>query len=246
MQIGSKRSTRNTVENSVLLSDESSCSSGQVPDEGLLCRKMVVNEKRGYQRAKRIQDVILSSITLVFLSPLMAVTAAAIIIDDPKAGPIFRQTRIGKDGKPFTFYKFRSMCSNAEELLPDLLEKNEMDGPAFKIRDDPRITRVGKFIRKTSIDELPQLVNVIKGDMSIVGPRPGLPREAEQYTDYQKQRLLVTPGLTCYWQIQPSRNDLSFEEWTELDLQYIRERSFKTDWKIIFRTFGAVFSCQGV
>ena len=117
------------------------------------------------------------------------------------------------------------------------LDQNEMDGPVFKIKDDPRITRVGKFIRKTSLDELPQLWNILKGDMSIVGPRPALPREVEQYGDYEKQRLYVTPGLSCYWQIAPHRNDLSFEEWMDLDVKYVKERSFWVDWKIIFKTF---------
>ena len=120
-----------------------------------------------------------------------------------------------------------------------------MDGPAFKIQDDPRITRVGHFIRKTSIDELPQLINVLKGDMSIVGPRPALPREVIQYTDYQRQRMYVTPGLTCYWQIQPHRNEISFAEWMELDIKYIQERNFWVDWKIIFKTVLVVFRGQG-
>ena len=120
-----------------------------------------------------------------------------------------------------------------------------MDGPAFKMKNDPRITRVGRFIRKTGIDELPQLVNVLKGEMSLVGPRPALPREVEQYTDYQRQRLNVTPGLTCYWQVQPNRNELSFDEWMELDLKYIRERSFWVDWKIIFKTVVTIFRMYG-
>ena len=137
------------------------------------------------------------------------------------------------------------MVPDAETRLKELLDKNEMDGPAFKMKQDPRITRVGKFIRKTSIDELPQLMNILKGDMSIVGPRPALPREVEKYDDYQRQRLLVQPGLTCYWQIQPRRNSLSFDEWIELDIKYIRERSFRTDWKIIFGTFCAVIGMNG-
>ena len=120
-----------------------------------------------------------------------------------------------------------------------------MDGPAFKMQDDPRITKVGRFIRKSSIDELPQLINVFRGEMSIVGPRPPLPREVEQYDSYAMQRLLITPGLTCYWQIKPYRNRLSFEEWVELDVQYIKDRSFLTDWKIILATFGAVFGMNG-
>lgn len=141
--------------------------------------------------------------------------------------------------------KLRTMVPQAESMLDSLLDQNEMDGPVFKIKDDPRITRVGKFLRKTSIDELPQLWNILKGDMSIVGPRPAIPREVEQYTVYQRQRLYVTPGLTCYWQIQSHRNELSYDEWLELDLKYIRERSFWVDWKIIFKTFGAVLKLTG-
>ena len=200
-------------------------------------RKENLRNHRVYWVGRRAQDVVLSSVALVVLSPLMLVTAAAIVIDDPSAGPIFSQERIGRDGKPFKLYKFRSMCANAEDKLEKLLSQNEMDGPVFKIKDDPRITRVGKLIRKSSIDELPQLWNILKGDMSIVGPRPALPREVEQYGDYEKQRLYVTPGLSCYWQIAPHRNDLSFDEWMALDMKYIQERSFCVDWKIIFKTF---------
>ena len=142
-------------------------------------------------------------------------------------------------------YKFRSMYVDAEERLNELLKDNEMDGPAFKIKDDPRITKVGHFIRKTSIDELPQLFNILKGDMSIVGPRPALPREVALYKQEWKQRMYVTPGLTCYWQIQPDRNTISFEDWMAMDLQYIQDRSFLTDRKIIFQTIGAVIHKQG-
>jgi len=137
------------------------------------------------------------------------------------------------------------MVPNAESMLDTLLDQNEMDGPVFKIKDDPRITRVGKFIRKTSIDELPQLINIIKGDMSFVGPRPAIPREVEQYDEKALQRLGVMPGLTCYWQIQPKRNSLTFDEWLDLDLKYIKERSFLLDLKIIFKTVGAVFGLEG-
>ena len=138
------------------------------------------------------------------------------------------------------------MVPDAETRLEQLLDRNEMDGPVFKIKSDPRITRVGRIQRKTSIDELPQLINILKGDMSIVGPRPALPREVEQYSDYERQRLYVTPGLTCFWQIQPNRNELSFSQWMELDLKYVQERSFLTDWEIIFKTIGAVFGMNGV
>lgn len=195
---------------------------------------------RGYQVMRRVQDIFFSLLAIIVLSPVFLIVAIAIVIDDPGAGPIFVQERIGKDGKPFRFYKFRSMCPNAEAKLDELLKHNEMDGPVFKIRDDPRITRVGRFIRNTSIDELPQLWNILRGDMSIVGPRPALPREVEQYDDYTRQRLCITPGLTCYWQAAPHRNDLSFEQWLELDLKYIQERSFWVDWKIIFSTVAAV------
>ena len=201
--------------------------------------------RRGYRWLKRFQDIIFSLIAIIVLSPVMIITSIAIFIDDPKGIPVFSQVRVGRDGKKFKMYKFRSMVVDAEDRLEELLKNNEMDGPAFKITDDPRITRVGKFIRKTSIDELPQLFNILKGDMSIVGPRPALPREVEQYTVYQTQRLFITPGLTCYWQIQPNRNDIPFDEWVEMDLQYIRERSFLVDWKIIFKTIIAVFTKQG-
>lgn len=211
-----------------------------------LDRKEQLQSKRRYWVLRRAQDIVFSSIALVVLSPVMLLVALAVYIDDPKGSPIFSQIRCGRNGKPFKFYKFRSMCVDAEAKLDQLLEQNEMDGPAFKIKDDPRITRVGKFIRKTSLDELPQLFNILKGDMSIVGPRPPLPREVEQYDAYQRQRLYVTPGLTCYWQIQPHRNDLTFDEWMELDIKYMKERSFLVDWKIIFQTVRVVLFGQGV
>ena len=173
-------------------------------------RKENLKNHKWYWIGRRTQDVILSLLALVVLSPVMLITAIAIMIDDPSAGPIFSQIRIGRNGKPFKFYKFRSMCANAEAKLDDLLDQNEMDGPVW---------------------------NILKGDMSIVGPRPALPREVEQYTQYDWQRLYVTPGLSCYWQIAPHRNELSFEEWMDLDVKYVKERSFWVDWKIIFKTF---------
>ena len=211
----------------------------------ILEREQVLHRGRYYWPVRRFQDIVLSLGALLVLWPVLLVVALVIVLDDPSAGPIFTQERVGRDGRRFRFYKFRSMRANAEAELEDLLELNEMDGPCFKIKDDPRITRVGKFIRRTSIDELPQLWNVLRGEMSIVGPRPPIPREVEEYDDYAMQRLLITPGLTCYWQIQPHRNDLSFDEWLELDLQYINDRSFLTDWKIIFKTFGAVVGMNG-
>ena len=194
---------------------------------------------------RRAQDIFFSLLALLVLWPLMLVIAIIIFVDDPKGSPFFSQTRVGKDGKTFRFYKFRSMYVNAEAKLEALLDQNEMDGPVFKIKDDPRITRVGHFIRRTSIDELPQLINILAGDMSIVGPRPALPREVAEYDEYQSQRLLVKPGLTCYWQTQPRRNSLTFDEWVALDIRYIQERGFWTDWKIIFDTVGAVIHGEG-
>lgn len=208
-------------------------------------RKENLRDHRLYWVGRRTQDIIFSALALIVLSPLMLLTALVIVIDDPSAGPIFTQERVGRGGRRFKLYKFRSMCPNAEAKLDSLMSQNEMDGPVFKIKNDPRITRVGHFIRKTSIDELPQLWNVFKGDMSIVGPRPPLPREVNQYGAYEWQRLYVTPGLSCYWQIAPHRNELSFEQWLELDIKYIKERSFWVDWKIIFKTIKAVLFGYG-
>ena len=212
----------------------------------VLDRKKVLADNKKYWFYRRLQDITTAVFGLLLLWPLMVIVAIAIVIESPGAGPIFSQKRIGRDGKEFTFYKFRSMRPNAEAQLDSLLDQNEMTGPVFKIKNDPRITKVGRFIRKTSIDELPQLINVLKGEMSIVGPRPALPREVAQYDEYAKQRLYITPGLTCYWQIQPQRNDLSFDEWLELDIKYIQERSFRVDWKIIWKTVGAVLDMNGV
>lgn len=203
------------------------------------------SNRRVYWFVKRIFDIIMSSVAILILSPVFLIVALAIYIDDPKGSPFFAQTRVGRHGKKFKFYKFRSMVSNAEELLDQLKEKNEKDGPVFKMKDDPRITRVGKFIRKTSIDELPQLFNILKGDMSIVGPRPSLPKEVSQYNDYQAQRLFVTPGLTCYWQASKKRDEIPFDEWVDLDIKYILERSWLVDIKVIIKTFSAVFTGQG-
>lgn len=211
----------------------------------MLDRREVQTGKRLYCAAKRGQDILFSALALLLLWPWMLLLALVIYIDSPGASPFFVQERIGLNGKPFRFIKFRSMVPDAEKKLHALLDKNEMDGPVFKIKRDPRITRVGSFIRRCSIDELPQLINILKGDMSIVGPRPALPREVKKYDDYERQRLYVRPGLTCYWQVQPRRNDLSFDQWLELDLKYIRERSFATDWKIIFKTFSAVIGMEG-
>ena len=202
----------------------------------------IANQNR-YEKIKRFFDICLSAAALVVLSPLLLVIAILIYLED-KGPVIYSQTRIGKDGRAFKLYKFRSMCVDADEKLKDLQKLNERDGPVFKIRDDPRVTKVGKFIRKTCIDELPQLANIIKGDMSIVGPRPPLPNEVEQYNSYQKQRLLVVPGLTCYWQIQKGE-ETTFDEWVELDLKYIKERSILLDFRLILLTFKVILSGKG-
>lgn len=193
-----------------------------------------------YEITKRLMDISLSLIAIIFLMPIFIIVAIAIKIEDPKGKIIFTQERNGVYPTTFKMYKFRSMVHNAEELLEELNNQNELTGPVFKMKEDPRITKVGKFIRKTSIDELPQLFNILKGDMSLVGPRPPIPREVEKYTEYQLQRLSVKPGLTCIWQVS-GRNSIDFEQWIELDLQYIRERSILLDIKLIFKTFFVLF-----
>ena len=208
-------------------------------------REKTLRSHRRYWVLRRAQDIVFSLLALILLAPLALLISLAIVLDSPGDGAIFRQRRVGRNGKLFWLYKFRTMCPDAEEQLNELLSQNQMDGPVFKIKDDPRITRVGRFLRKTSLDELPQLLNVLQGDMSIVGPRPALPREVELYSDYQRQRLYVTPGLSCYWQIAPHRNEMSFDEWVALDLKYIQERSFWVDWKIIFRTFRSMLFGHG-
>ena len=192
-----------------------------------------------YEIIKRLIDVICSFIGVVVLSPLFIVIA--IIIKATSKGPVFfSQKRVGKNGKEFDMYKFRSMVVNAEELKEKLASQNEMSGPMFKMKDDPRVTKVGKFIRKTSIDELPQLWNVFKGDMSLVGPRPSLPKEVAQFEEWMYKRLEVKPGLTCYWQVS-GRNNIDFEDWMKLDVKYVDERSTWIDIKLIFKTIGVLF-----
>ncbi|QXE19763.1 exopolysaccharide biosynthesis polyprenyl glycosylphosphotransferase [Clostridium sp. 001] len=192
-----------------------------------------------YYFVKRSMDLILSFIGIIAFSPMMLMVAIAIKLDS-KGSVIFSQMRVGMNGKPFKMYKFRSMVDDAEELLDNLRGKNEMTGPMFKIKKDPRVTRVGKFIRKTSIDELPQLFNVIKGDMSLVGPRPNLPQEVMKFNEYQKKKLIVKPGLTCYWQVM-GRSSIDFNDWMRLDLEYIKDRSIVLDIKLIFKTLGVFF-----
>lgn len=193
-----------------------------------------------YSVTKRLIDIVGSLCGIILLSPLFLIVAILIKLEDPKGKVFFAQDRNGRYPKTFKMYKFRSMVHNAEELLKDLMDRNEQTGPVFKINDDPRITKVGKFIRKTSIDELPQLFNVLKGDMSLVGPRPPIPREVEQYNSYQMQRLAVKPGLTCIWQVS-GRNNIGFDEWVEMDIEYIKTRNLWLDIKLIFKTVGVLF-----
>lgn len=191
-----------------------------------------------YLILKRLIDVICSLLGLIVLSPLLLVIMLIIKKD---GGPIFfKQVRVGYKGKKFNMYKFRSMVVNAEELKAKLMDQNEMTGPMFKMKDDPRVTKIGKFIRRTSIDEIPQLINIIKGDMSLVGPRPSLPKEVEQFEPWMLERLDVKPGLTCFWQVS-GRNDIDFQDWMKLDIKYVNERSILVDIKLILKTVLVLF-----
>jgi exopolysaccharide biosynthesis polyprenyl glycosylphosphotransferase len=194
-------------------------------------------------RVKRALDVALAVVFLALLAPVMALTALAIRLDSP--GPvIFRQTRVGKGGRHFTCYKFRSMHTDAEQRLAELLDRNEADGPVFKLRDDPRVTRVGRVIRRLSIDELPQLWNVLRGEMSLVGPRPALPSEVARYSFEQRRRLSVVPGITGLQQVS-GRSDVSFDRWIALDLAYIEQQSLRLDLSILLRTIVVVLLGHG-
>lgn len=201
--------------------------------------------KKNFWLKKRAFDLVVSLLALLILSPFLLIIYILIFIDDPHGSPIFRQKRVGLHGKLFTMYKFRTMVCNAEKLKKQLETQNEMDGPVFKIKNDPRITRMGHFLRTTSIDEILQLVNVVKGDMSLVGPRPPLPDEVAKYDDYQKLRLVVTPGLTCIWQTASDRNDIPFDEWVEMDIDYIEHRTMLMDLKVLFKTALVVITREG-
>lgn len=209
-----------------------------------LDREEVLRKAARYWRVKRFWDIIISATLLLITSPIMLVLMILIVCESP-GSPIFAQKRCGRDGKLFSMLKLRSMYKDAEERKLKMAAENEMDGPAFKMKDDPRVTKIGHFMRKTSLDELPQLWNVLCGDMALVGPRPPLLKEVEEYTPYQRQRLLVTPGLTCYWQVQSDRYEMSFEDWINLDLKYIKERSIFTDFKILLLTVRAVLVGSG-
>ena len=207
--------------------------------------KLIEKSYSSYWKKKRAFDLISTTMIMIILIIPILITALIIYIDDPHDSPFYKQIRIGRHGKEFYMYKFRSMYVDADKRKAELMARNEMDGPVFKIKDDPRITRVGRVIRKYSIDELPQLFNVFVGNMSLVGPRPPLPDEVEQYTDYDKLRLVVTPGITCTWQIMPNRNDIPYEKWLEMDLEYIETRTTWKDIKIIFKTPFAMLEATG-
>jgi exopolysaccharide biosynthesis polyprenyl glycosylphosphotransferase len=192
---------------------------------------------------KRLLDVCVAGLVLAATLPIWLAIVVAIKLDSP--GPaIFMQKRVGHRGRRFTFFKFRSMYVDAEQRLAEVMHRNETDGPVFKIRKDPRITRVGAVLRRTSLDELPQLINVLKGDMSVVGPRPPLPREVEKYRPSDMVRLTVKPGITCLWQIR-GRSTIGFDTWMEFDREYVREMSLLLDLSILVRTVWAVASCKG-
>lgn len=192
-----------------------------------------------YLILKRIIDIIGSIIGIVLVSPVLLVTAVLIKLES-KGRIFFSQTRVGLHGKEFKIYKFRSMVDGAEALRKSIEHKNEMSGPMFKVRGDPRITKIGRFIRKTSIDELPQLINVLKGEMSLVGPRPSLPSEVEKFESWMLKRLEVKPGITCYWQVS-GRNNICFEDWMKLDIDYVNHRNMQLDIKLIFKTIILLF-----
>ncbi|WP_441294136.1 sugar transferase [Bacillus sp. FJAT-27986] len=202
-----------------------------------------LNESSSYLYTKRLIDIVGSLCGIILLGLLFIIVAILIKAEDPKGPVFFVQKRVGLNGKVFKMYKFRSMVIDAEDKLKHLLKYNEVSGAMFKMKDDPRITKIGKFIRKTSIDELPQLFNVLKGEMSLVGPRPPLPREVEQYSNYDKQRLMVKPGCTGLWQVT-ARNSVGFKEMVELDLEYIRKRAFWFDIRIMIKTIFVLFGSK--
>ncbi len=197
-----------------------------------------------YLFIKRLFDIIAGLIGVVVLIPLTVIIGFFILIED--GGPIFfSQKRVTKDGKTFNLHKFRSMCVDAEKIRKTMDSENEMDGPVFKVKNDRRITRVGKVIRKTGLDELPQLINVLSGAMSLVGPRPALPMEVEKYDEEAKKRLQVKAGITCIWQVQPNRNSISFADWMKMDAEYVEKASLLLDIKILFKTVATVFRAEG-
>lgn len=205
--------------------------------------KSTIDAQKNYLIMKRIMDLFGALFGIVVLSPVFLLISLMIKRDDPKGKILFKQIRVGQNGKLFQIYKFRSMVSNAEYLLDSLIDQNDVSGAMFKMKEDPRVTRIGRILRKTSLDELPQLFNVLHGEMSLVGPRPPLPREVDEYTAYDKQRLIVKPGCTGLWQVS-GRSNLDFRDMVKLDISYIRERSLFLDIKIIAQTVRLLFGSQ--
>jgi lipopolysaccharide/colanic/teichoic acid biosynthesis glycosyltransferase len=197
-----------------------------------------------YKVVKRAFDFVASAAGLIILAIPFLIIGIIIKLDDPEGGVFYSQTRLGKDGKEFRMWKFRSMVANADKLVDKLLEQNEVEGAMFKIKDDPRITKIGAFLRKYSLDELPQLYNILCGDMSLVGPRPPLPREVAEYTPYDMQRLAVIPGATGLWQVS-GRSDVGFDEMVDLDIKYINSASIWNDIKILLKTVVIVIRPNG-
>lgn len=214
-----------------------------IKDQNTPMQQIQINNNKLYLVSKRIIDIIFSLLGIILLFPICIIIAFLIKLEDRKGSVIFKQVRVGENGKTFRIYKFRSMITNAEELKLLLVHQNEASGPVFKMKQDPRVTKFGRLIRKTSLDELPQLINVLKGEMTLVGPRPPLPEEVEKYSSYEMQRLRVTPGLTCYWQVN-GRSNISFEQWIEMDLKYINERNLFLDIKLIYKTIFVLFGSR--
>jgi exopolysaccharide biosynthesis polyprenyl glycosylphosphotransferase len=222
--------------------DRARPAAGQAVSDGYI-HYVSVEAKPAQLALKRLFDIVASAAAMWVLLPLLG--SVALIIKLTSRGPVlFKQQRVGLHGKPFNMLKFRSMVVNAEELKAKLAKQNEMSGPVFKMKNDPRVTRIGRFIRKYSIDELPQLINVLRGDMSVVGPRPPVPPEVAKYEAWQRRRLSVRPGLTCIWQVS-GRNQISFEEWMYLDMQYIDHWSLKNDINLILKTVPVVLTGRG-
>jgi exopolysaccharide biosynthesis polyprenyl glycosylphosphotransferase len=215
-----------------------------VGDLKMITLRSSPNANPGWGILKRSMDIVGSITGIILSSPIMLVSAIMIKRNSPDGPILFKQQRCGRNGKPFNMYKLRTMVPNAEDQLESLIDRNEVEGPIFKIEEDPRIITGGAFLRKYSIDEIPQFLNVLLGSMSLVGPRPPLPKEVAEYKDWEWSRLSVKPGLTCYWQVS-GRSNLDFDRWMQLDLKYVEEQSFFTDAKIILLTFGAVFSGRG-
>ena len=204
---------------------------------------VVLNDTLAYIAGKRLFDLSVGLLAFVFVIPIVPLIALMIKLDSP--GPVFyRQDRVGRGGRPFRFYKFRSMYREADRRRTELESRNEQEGPVFKIKADPRITPVGQFLRRSSVDEIPQILNVLRGDMSIVGPRPPLPVEVARYQPWHRRRLDVKPGITCLWQIA-GRSQIGFDEWMRLDMEYLRTRSLRTDLAIFLKTLPAVMARRG-